>query len=138
MKFSIKNDTNDFNNFLSMQMQLMIPLNDFTTLLNLFADSIEKSIPVDLRFDTDNGLDVIRGTIIDVRFTIVSNDIDNTDMKLIFLPKDSNSLMCFQCDSVGSSTVEYNNTSVPGKFTKIYINNPKTKNVCIGFIFYGL
>lgn len=137
MKFSIKNNPTDFNNFLHRQMQLNIPMNDFLILLNLFVESINKNIIVELRFDTDSGLDTVTGVINDVRFTVFDN-IDSVDIKLMFLPQNSTNLICFQCNNVGSSTVEYNNNSLPGQFTKIYINNFKTKNVCIGFIFHGL
>lgn len=137
MKISIKNDATAFTNYITKQQEFMFTGNDFIRLLTLFHQSIKKNTVVYLRFDTDDGLDELVGKIIDVKL-IIDTDIDNITIKIKFKNTQSNKLIYFECDNVGSSTVEYNTHSVPNNFTKIYIKNPHNYNVSMGLIFEGL
>lgn len=136
MIISMKKDNSSFNDFLAKQIQSMIPNNDFLSLLILLNAAIKTRIPVDLRFDTNHGLDVISGTINDVELNI-ENRINDISIKIIFVKEDE-ALICFECDHVGSSTVEFNKNSSPGEFQKYYINNSNNGSVKIGFIFYKI
>ncbi|MCY6483853.1 hypothetical protein OW763_05755 [Clostridium aestuarii] len=135
MIISLRKNNDHFNKYLATQMQTMTPDNEFPFLLNLFDKSIKERVSVDLHFDTNYGLEVIKGKIKDVELNIGSG-INDVNIKIIFLKKD-NSLICFDCDHVGSSTVRYNEHSVPGKFNKYYIYN-KYCSVKIGFIFHNI
>lgn len=136
MIISIKKDNSSFKDFLAKQIQSMIPNNEFTFLLTSLDTAIKKHISVDLRFDTNHGLDVVSGTINDVELNI-ENEIDDISIKIIFIKKDG-TLICFECDHVGSSTVTFNTNSSPGEFQKYYINDGKNGSVKIGFIFYKI
>ncbi|MFW2503602.1 hypothetical protein [Clostridium diolis] len=136
MIISIKDDQNEFGNFLSKQMQVMIPENDFLQLLMSFDTSIKKLAPVDLELTTlTDKFKQLNGTLLDVKL-IINDSINNINIKIVFL-KNDNSLICFECDNVGSSTVIENRNSVPGTFMKYYINNIN-HSVKIALVFHNI
>ena len=109
-------------------------LTDFMRFTITFKDAIQKSQRVDLRFDTNKGLDVHTGKIQNAKINYNSANpnpcVLDFDLKIL-----SSGIVENYSFSFNAEFIEENTFSKPGNFMKYYINDNNNHKVIVGFIF---
>lgn len=97
-------------------------VSDFQWFITTISEAIDKNLKVELRYDTDTGLDVHHVTIVSATLTYNSGDPSTSSLTINFKNNTTNSLEVKTFD-FNAELVEENKNSKPGSFMKYYIKS---------------